>query len=230
MIISELIQRLDPGALIKLFEIDVSSITGTNGPSDHFYFHAGTNNVHAPIVWQGKTYTPWAIAAEGFEMTTKGSLPRPTLMISNYQGLLTALSKDLDDLVGATVIRRRTFARYLDGQPGADPNQYLPDDLYYVERKVSSDKTQFTFELTSALDIQGVQLPARPIAANFCVWIYRGPGCGYAGTNYFDVNNQPVGSLALDVCSKSITGCKLRFGATAVLPFGGFPAAKSYKF
>jgi lambda family phage minor tail protein L len=228
--IPELLQRLDPGAMVKLFEIDVSSITGTSGPTDHFYFHAGTDDTFQPIVWQGKTYSPWAIIADGFEMTAKGTLPRPSLTIGNYQGLLTALSKDLQDLVGASVIRRRTFARYLDGQPDADPNQYLPDDLYYIERKVRSDKNNFVFELASALDIQGVQLPGRAIATNFCSSVYRGPECSYAGTNYFDVNNNVVGTLAQDVCSKSLTGCKLRFGATAILPFGGFPAAKAYRF
>ena len=29
-----------------------------------------------------------------------------------------------------------------------------------------------------------------------------------------------------DVCSKKLTGCKLRYGATGLLPFGGFPGAK----
>lgn len=225
MNIPELLQGLDIGAVIEMFELDLTVIGGT----DHLYFHAGTNNLNQPIVWQGITYQPFPVQAEGFETTTRGTLPRPTLSVANVTGIISAAVLELDDLVGAKVIRRRTFAMYLDGQPTADPGQFLPDDVFFVERKISETKAVVQFELASAMDLEGVRLPFRVIAINACSWKYRGAGCGYAGTNYFDVNDDPVGSAGLDVCSKKVSGCKARFGARGILPFGGFPAARAYK-
>ena len=54
---------------------------------------------------------------------------------------------------------------------------------------------------------------------------YRsGNGCDYAGTRYFDRNNQPVDDPSQDVCNGTLTACKLRHGENSELPFGGFPA------
>lgn len=225
MNLTELLQQLDPGAQIELFELDLTVIGGT----DHLYFHAGTNKVNQPIVWQARAYQPFPIKADGFDKSTKGTLPRPRLQIANVTGGISALILTYDDMVGAKVIRRRTFAQYLDGQPGADPNQHLDDDIFFVERKVNENHVMVEFELSSSLDMEGVQLPSRSITTNYCQWKYRGDGCGYTGTTYFDAADKPVGSASLDVCSKSLAGCKARFGSKAVLPFGGFPAARAYK-
>ena len=43
------IQSLSPSALIELFELDMS-VTTSGGK---LYFHAGTNGLSQPIVWQG---------------------------------------------------------------------------------------------------------------------------------------------------------------------------------
>lgn len=230
MSIIEDIQKLAPGSLVEMFELDVSGITGTDTPADHSYFHAGTNGVGGNIVWQGKTYQRFPVEAEGFDVVTRGTQPRPKLRASNVLGAMSALVMAMDDLVLAKVIRRRTYAQYLDGMPGADPNQYLPDHVFYVERKVSENKNLIEWELSSILDLEGVQLPSRTITVDYCQSDYRSAECSYTGTSYFNVLDAPVGSLALDVCSKRVSGCKARFGARAVLPFGGFPAAKSYKY
>jgi lambda family phage minor tail protein L len=235
MTIEQDIQKLSPGKLVTMYEVDISGITGTNTVNDHLYFHNGTNELSQPVVWQGVTYQPFPIKVEGFETTTKGTLPRPSMAVANVSGILWPLMRDYDDLVGAKVIRRRTYARYLDSanfpttNASADPSQHLPDDVYFVERKVSANKAQAVWELASVLDLQDVKLPARDVVVNFCPWDYRGPECGYTGTNYFDVTGAAVGSLAQDVCSKALTsGCKKRF--SDILPFGGFPAARAYKF
>ncbi|MCJ4442148.1 phage minor tail protein L, partial [Klebsiella pneumoniae] len=47
--------------------------------------------------------------------------------------------------------------------------------------------------------------------------------CDYAGTRYFDRNNQPVDDPSQDVCNGTLTACKLRHGENSELPFGGFP-------
>lgn len=226
MNLPELLQKLDAESIVEFFRVSTIPIGGT----DIFSFHAGLNGVLQPVVWQGVTYQPFPVEADGFDKSTKGTLPRPRLRISNVTGIVSALVIDFRDLIGARVTRHRTFARYLDGQPTADPTQALPNDVYYVEKKISETKQMVEFELASALDLMGQQLPARDIVAAICPSWYRGAECGYTGTNYFDVDNQPVATENLDVCSKTVPGCKARFAASGVIPFGGFPAARTYKF
>lgn len=223
------IQSLDPGAIVELFELDATNVGGSVSR-----FHAGTNALMQPVVWQGNTYPAMPIQAEGFAYSGKGTLPRPSLRVANVSGAISALVLAQDDLVGATLTRKRTLAKYLDaanfsgGNPSADPAQAFPDDVFYVEQKKLETAELVEFELASAMDLQGVTLPARRIVANSCQWVYRGSECGYTGTNYFEADDSSTGNAQLDVCGKRLASCKLRFGATAELPFGAFPACRRF--
>lgn len=425
--IEEHIQSLSLDAKLELFEINISPITGTNGPSDRFFFHAGTNKLRQPVVWQGNTYQNAPIDVSGFDITTKGTLPKPKMVIGNVNDLVTALIESDQvggDLTGAIVIRRQTYLRYLDavnfparvnalnnseacelwtlsgatvtpellvpdvrgnpivrklrednttanhqtsqqtsknlvvGQPitfwsevqaaersemrlsyygtagvtgsarfdveaglekartavidagiqkiddngwyrvyitstvvsngtcgvriqlwngglsytgvtgngiyvgrsqlhtgmhrsaeyqyigssfvqnpEADPSRFLPDETYFIERKVSEDPIAVEFELSSAMDFSGSKLPRRIITVGVCPWDqYRQDECTYAGPHYFDANDNPVTSIEQDVCSRRPSGCKIRHEAwlgtnpKPVLPFGGFPSARAYKY
>lgn len=235
-LLQETIQSLTPGDIIELFELDLTPITQRQVPEDHYYFHAGTNIKGESVVWQGITYSPFPVEATGFEMTTKGTMPRPSLRAANVTGILTALMSGKDGLIGAKVIRRCTLAQYLDAvnfpgnvNPSADPTQAFPDEVFFIERKVQENKEAVEWELASSLDMSGAMIPARIITATYCPWQYRGAECGYTGTNYYDERDIAVGSLAADVCGKRIESCKLRFGASADLPFGGFPASRMYR-
>lgn len=230
MTIAAEIQSLSPSAIIELFTLDMSI---HDQPAKHF--HAGTNGLEQAIVWGGVTHTPLPVEASGFDITSKGTLPRPKFLLANVGGLFSADVDLYDDLVGCKVIRQRTFARYLDAinfpgnvNPDADPNQKLPTDLWFVERKVSENRHIIEWELSSAFDLMGVMLPYRQVIQNSCPWRYRGAECGYVGTSYFDKANNVVGTLAADTCAKQLSSCKLRFG-DAVLPFGGFPGAVRQK-
>lgn len=220
------IQKLDPGAIVELFVLDTTTIPGC---TDIYYFHAGTNDVSTDIVWQGHTYQRFPITASEFEMTSKGTLPRPTLTVANVTGFISAAVLAHEDLIGAKVSRHRTFARYLDNQPDADPDAEFPVDDFRIERKTQENKVSVTFELSSELDFQGVQIPARPITTTYCQWMYRGAECSYTGDAYFDVNDNEITDPTKDVCGKRMNSCKCRFGASAILPYGGFPAARTYK-
>ena len=52
----------------------------------------------------------------------------------------------------------------------------------------------------------------------------RGEGCGYSGTDYYDINDQEVTDVADDVCSHRLTGCAQGLAKMA-RPYGGFPSA-----
>ena len=228
MSIASDIQKLEPGALVELFELDATVQGG-----DVLRFHAHTQA--GPIWWQGNEYSPWPIQAHGFARTGDGQQPSPTLSVGNVDGSISALCLFLNVISGARLTRRQTLGKYLDaanfagGNPNADPDEELPPELWIVEQKTEETNEVVTFELSSALDFGGAQLPRRQIVANVCVWLtiggYRGPYCGYTGTGCFDKNDHPVADQATDRCGGRLMSCKLRFGANNPLPYGSFPAA-----
>jgi lambda family phage minor tail protein L len=223
MSIRQDVQRLDPGQLVELFELDATVLGG-----DVLYFHAGTDAGRQPVVWQGNTYNPWPISATGFEFTGRGQLPTPRVSVGNIGGVMTALNLAYQDLLNSKFTRRRTFARYLDGMPLADPNAGFPEDVFYVERKVGENRAIVQYDLSSALDVEGVMVPRRQVIANMCGWDYRSAECGYAGGPVADRNDVDTSDPQLDECSLRLSGCKKRFGPNGPLPYGGFPSAGQY--
>ncbi|MCL2874782.1 MAG: phage minor tail protein L [Betaproteobacteria bacterium] len=197
-------------------------------------FHAGTNGLQQPVWWQGVEYLPLPIEAEGFDIMTKGQLPRPKVRVANIGGLFSAEARQHDDLIGCKVTRKRTFMRYLDAKnfPGgvnadADPNQCLPDDIWFVDRKSIENRYVIEWELASAFDVQGVMLPFRQIIQNSCPWKYRGAECGWVG-GYYDRDDKATYESGKDYCAKRLSSCRIRFGVTVDLPFGGYPGAHRF--
>ena len=226
----EELAKLNPSAIIELFELHLDNTL--HGSTDVYRFHAGANAaIDGNVVFNGNTYTRIPVKADGFEFTNTGTLPRPTLTISNLDGTMTTLlllvnaTTAGNDLGGAEVRRIRTLKKFLDGEATADPNAKFPDERWYVDRKANESRDSVTFELASKFDLAGQKLPKRQIVANVCQWVYRSSECSYTGSNYFDVNGNTVSTLAADVCGKRVESCKLRFGNTAELPFGSFPGA-----
>lgn len=228
-------QSLSPSALITLFEVDTRPIDEEGGV---LLFHAGTNEFMESVWQQGNEYIPMPIEASGFDVNSKGTLTRPKIKVANVKGLFSAMVRDLDDLVGAKLIRRRTFARFLDarnfkdGNPTADPMQAFPDDLWYFDQKTTENRDYIEWELASAFDLQGVKLPARQIIQNSCTWIYRSAECGYTG-QWMDKYNKITWVAKEDVCPKTLEACRCRFASVnptgyvnLILPFGGFPGAQ----
>lgn len=228
--VGEELNKLAPSSIIELFELDATA--SSIGDTVIRRFHSGVNQqISGDIVWNGRTYNRYAIQADGFKYDGQGQLPRPTVTISNTLGLATALIIDFNDLVGAKVTRIRTLKKYLDAvnftsgtNATADPYAEFAREIYIIDRKTLENREVVSFELAAAFDIMGVQLPRRQIIQNICPWTYRGEGCGYAGLDYFDIDDNPT-TEAFDVCSHKLSGCKARFGENNQLPYGGFPAA-----
>jgi lambda family phage minor tail protein L len=226
----EELSTLAPSAIIELFELTLD--TTLHGSSDTYRWHNGCNaNVTGNITWNGNTYTRLPIQAEGFDYTNTGTLPRPSLTVANLDGTVSTLlllvnaTTPGNDLGGATVKRIRTLKKYLDGEAAADPHAKFPDEIWYIDRKAGESRDAVSFELASKFDLAGVMLPKRQVIANICQWRYRSTECGYTGSNYWNVNDQTVATLAQDRCGKRLSSCKLRFGENAELPFGSFPGA-----
>lgn len=216
------VQKLNPGAIVEMFEL----ITGDT----ILRWHSGVTVENNDVVWQGLSYSRYPVDASGFEKSTKGTLPRPTLRAANISGLLGALARRADDLMGAKVTRRRTFVKYLDAinfpgdvNPTADPNCAFADEIWFVDRKSAENGVFLEFELSSAFDVRGVKLPRRQCIQNTCQSIYRGPECGYAGPPVADRNDIATSDPARDACGKRLSSCKLRFGQFGELSTSAMP-------
>lgn len=220
------IQSLSPTAYVEMFEIDTSHIAG----GSLMRFHSGIAQGYRELVWQGEIYHPLPLEAEGFDLTAQGTLPRPKLRVANVGGLFSAMAIEMDDLINSKVTRKRTFARYLDavnfkdGNLEANPDQHFPDELWFIDRKVSETKHAVEWELASAFDLDGIQLPFRQVVKNTCTSKYRSAECGFTG-GYFDKDNLPTTDPNKDFCPKTLAACRARFGDGS-LPFGAFPGVQ----
>ena len=240
--VSEL-QKINPSSIIELFELEL--FAALHGSATTYRFHAGTNDVGTgDLVWNSNTYSKFPIEVDGFDYNAEsGSLPRPTIRVSNLFGTITTIllgvnaSNPGNDLTGAKLTRIRTLVRYIDGanfSGGTNPygtpdaTAKLPDEIYYVARKVSENRDLVEFELSASFDLAGVRSPKRQCNANLCPWIYKGSECGYSGSNYFDENDNTVTSSSADKCGKRLSSCQVRFGSTNALPFGGFPGIGAF--
>ena len=213
------LQSAAPSAIIELFQLELN--LAQHGANETHYFHSGANlNASGEIVWAGQVYQRWPIEASGFEYNGK-QLPRPTLRVSNVLGTITALILTLPNgLEGAKVSRIRTLARYLDAVnfPGSvnplgtpDSTAEFPREVFYIDRKATENIEVVEFEMCAAFDLAGVRAPKRQCISNICQWTYRGAECGYVGNAYSDANDNPVGTLAQDVCGKRLSSCEARF-------------------
>ncbi len=224
------LSTLAPDAIIELFELHYDNTL--HGSTDILRWHAGSNaDVTGNITWNSNDYVRLPVQAEGFEYTNGGTLPRPTLSVANLDGAVTALLLGVNlttpgnDLTGAKVKRIRTLKKFLDGESAADPYATFPIEEWFIDRKATESRDVVSFELASKFDLSNKELPNRQVVANICQWQYRSSECSYTGSNYFDVNNNSVGTLAQDACGKRLSSCKKRFGENGELPFGSFPGA-----
>lgn len=212
-------QRLSPGALVSLYELDLSKLPGLAAEPPFRWCNTGT------VVFDGNTYKAMPIEITGFEASSTGALPRPKMSVSAFargangeRVSLAAVVRDLRDLIGCRVRRYQIHAKYLDavnfpaGNPLADPSAQYPVEEYYVNRKTAETPIQLDFELTSVLDLEGQKFPRRQVLANMCDHgtEYRGEFCKYSGTRYFDANDVEVFDASLDVCGRRMSSCICR--------------------
>tara|TARA_B100000900_G_scaffold311338_1_gene270116 strand:+ start:3558 stop:4133 length:576 start_codon:yes stop_codon:yes gene_type:complete len=169
------LQSINPGAIIELFTLTLDSTL--HGSSTVHRFHNGSNmNANGNIVWAGNSYEKFPIQCEGFDFGSTGTLPRPTISVSNIFGTITALLQAANqttvgnDLNGTKLVRIRTLAKFLDavnfegntnpyGTP--DPTAEFPQEIYFLDRKITENRDLVQWEAISALDLVNVKLPKR---------------------------------------------------------------------
>tara|TARA_B100001939_G_scaffold345079_1_gene360887 strand:+ start:59 stop:1141 length:1083 start_codon:yes stop_codon:yes gene_type:complete len=201
------LSSLSPDALIDLYEIDFSNLQGNfEMLSDLYGINIGAETIYRfcpmindtnPIVWQGKSYQPLPIKMEGFEQKSDGRLPRPTMTIANPDGIFSKIVHSNQDFANCKVTRKRTYVRFLDDENfqnrnlndvgsnpfgSADPDSYLPDDVFFINKKSQENSKYIEFELVSSLELENSPVPARVVLSDYCNWTYRcNIGCNYQG-------------------------------------------------
>ena len=184
------LQSVNPSPIIELFELTLDPVlhgtTSIKDPSGAnittIRFHNNTTDTTAQdsITWNGNTYYRMPIEATGFKYDPK-QLPRPKLTISNLaiialnignmSNVLNAVNEVTfaNDLVGATLKRRRTLAEFLPNSNFTGNNPYgtpdntqeFPIEEFQIARKSLETRDVVSFELAAAIDNFNVKLPKR---------------------------------------------------------------------
>lgn len=223
--------------LITLYQLDTTGLGG-----QMFYF-TSASDFDTVITWGGQPYSPLPMDASGFEMTTKGSLPQPSVTISNIFGAGNLLLDSYKGLVGAEVIRILTLRRFLDDGATPDPNAFISRDVFVVAQKTSHNAVAIIFKLATRMDQEGTQLPRRQIMRDVCshtyrffdisqgagFWNYSKASCPYTGGLMFDSLDRLTSDPFADNCSRTMNGCTARFTIHSVLPARFFPGVGKVK-
>ena len=216
------IQELSPGRLIEMYELDLTTIGGT----EIIYFTPVVEDDNTPITFNSVDYIPIQMETEGWEVTGEGTLPRPKITVSNVLLSFAGYVEDYDDMVGAKLTRKRTFKQYLDGESEADPDATFPYDIFVIERKALQDRRTIVFELSAYMDFEGIMIPKRQILRDTCLHNYRiyvsgafdytNATCPYTkesstSPSYFDRSGDYTSTASNDRCGRRLSDCVLRF-------------------
>ncbi|MGF2865697.1 phage minor tail protein L [Salmonella enterica] len=202
--------KAEQSAKVDLWEFDLTGIGG-----ERYFFCNEVNEKGEPVTWQGRQYKPYPIQVQDVEMNGKGPSPRVTLVVSNLFGLVTGMAEDLQSIVGASVVRRQVYARFLDAVNFSDGNQDADPEQegvarYNVEQLSKLDSSTATFILASPVETDGSVVPGRIMLADICPWDYRDENCGYDGPPVADEFDKPTSDLKKDKCSHCMKGCEMR--------------------
>ena len=192
--------------VIELFHIQFT--TELNGAADDLYFHAGTNGIPTSIVFGCQSYTAAPVEAEGFDKSTKGVLPRPTLRVANAQDTISSLmhrSNNPIDPLMAKVTRVQTFKKFIDAVNFFDQVYIYQDgntsitqsgdtlvlaahgtgdstsrlpDQVYRIDRIASENQDFVEFELSSKLDLTNVLLPRRLVTDYCPWKYRGEECG----------------------------------------------------
>lgn len=222
------IQAPELAGVVELFDLDLSTLA-VGAPRLRFVADHGEATV---LTRDGDRYYPVPLEVEGFDRGGGGAAPQPVLRVGDVLGQLGPWVWAGQDLVGAEVTRTVVLRQHLDDGADPDPTAYLLLDVYRIEQKISQTPASIEFLLIARYDQGRKQLPGRQVIRDTCqhryrvwdgaAWDYDAATCPYVGADTFDVFDEVTATESEDLCSKKLTGCRLRFPA-APLPTTAFP-------
>lgn len=186
------------------------------------------NRQKEEIYVDGKAWLCSSIELTGAEKTTDDVagvvlrlvLPRPYQAIQAQKNIVKANTLIRRIITGAEALEFSNFTETVRHPTGIVNYKIFKQD-YFVVRRVE-DQT-YTEIQANLIDFKsGWDDLFQPDFPGRCNHKYRGAGCGYQGSKYWDLNNKTVTEFDQDECNLTVDACRLRF-PTGALRFGGVP-------
>jgi lambda family phage minor tail protein L len=201
--------------VIELYEISQYNLDDlnetvrlTNSPESVFYRVAPN--------LQPQEYFPFGIEGDGYELSGQGSLPQPTITVTNISSFVSSWLRDVRHnprfrIEGAMVVRRVTLLSYLEGGPDAmDTLRERSPDIFRIIQIADRNEQLVRFLLSTPIDLENVKFGL--IALKTCSFDYRDQlTCNYQGGAMFTRDNEVTEDPLLDLCNGSLEACSLRF-------------------
>jgi lambda family phage minor tail protein L len=228
-------------SIIDLYIIDLSSVAVEPNSAATLYFTSQLDtDGQTSLLYGGNSYTAIPIVSDGFEISSKGSMPRPTVTIGNINSGLNTLLAAYGSFIGAKFTRIKVFYEYLDGKEKGGLGAFLSKDKWVINRKTNHNNTYIKFELKNPLDLENVFVPRGQFTRK-CSFRYRRwdqatesfiyGTCPYTDEthNFDELGNKT--SKQNDACGKRLNDCQIRFLAVnkqADIPGDFFPLIPNY--
>lgn len=177
------LQQLEVDAPVSLWIVDNS----VNGGLIYYFHSSNANGIDTDLVFDGVTYAATPITVTGVEQTGQGK-PKPKMSIGTLGAVGLGLLADFDLLLGASVTRIKTLAKYLDDGASPDTTAVWPTVKYFVEHLESVTDTVAVYRLADPTELPSVKIPRQVVLTNLCSACYRGETCQYAGNPVTDGN------------------------------------------
>lgn len=155
---TDLVNLNQTSGFVELFVLDCTALGGSV-----YRFTNNTTAAGGSLSFGSVTYSAMPITTDGWDFTSTGTTPKPTLTISNVNKTLLGAVQSLGDLVGAKMTRYRTFEKYLDSGSSPDGTKYIGPDVYIVEQKTAHNKNLIQWQMTSIIDRMGMKIPRRQV-------------------------------------------------------------------
>ena len=230
------LQEINPGSIIELFTIELN--TALHGSNTIYRFHNGANlNANGEVVWAGNSYLRFPIECTGFEFGSTGTLPRPTIAVSNIFGTLTAIMQDVNtttvgnDLNGAKFTRIRTLARFLDAVNFAPKTVTSTSTTTVAD---PADAETVTYTVTVVQDSNGVNVFALNGVQKPVITMKRGSTYIFNQEDSSNINHQLAfksdsgGSYTTGVTNTGTNAGSTNYITTFQPPYPGAPSDLRY--
>lgn len=222
--------------MVYLYELDFRTCLE---PIDSVLYLSPYRNGTSDLVFGGQTYTYADIRMGSMTTTAGGTLMSPTLEFMAGSPADAMLIVAIEGgLRGLTVIRKRTYGKFLD--TGSAPNAAaFHRTSLFVNGLDRQTNTSISLKLTPGYGIEGINdISNRNLVQDTCALKYRvwdgtqfvytsheDGGCPWGnptetanyptlatfGTPYFDSANNDTALPAVDRCSLTAQGCMKRF-------------------
>ena len=148
------------GYYIEFFDIDVIGIGGADKSVYHFapsIDYNDVNGVTSLFDFNGQIYIPMPCKLTGVGSSSTGAPSTPTLTVSNIDKQLFNDVINNEGLIGATIVRHRTFSEYIG------LGEELEQQKFIISQVLGMTREEISFKLNLPIDFEGAKLPFRTV-------------------------------------------------------------------